>query len=211
MALIQPTDTPELWRVEAATETVSGETQISDATGAGNASTVISGAGEVEFMAAAVAAVGTFDALPAAGTPLLRGEIYSYGAGLLYMVRQDHTRTEHDPETVPALFIRYREDASGPMDWIAGEQVSVGTLRVYGGDTYRCIQAHVTQSDWTPPAVPALWAIVVPSGPGEWAVGVAYSIGDEVTYNGANYRCIQAHTSQAGWMPPAVPALWQAL
>ena len=25
MALIQPTDTPELWRVEAATETVSGE------------------------------------------------------------------------------------------------------------------------------------------------------------------------------------------
>ena len=82
------------------------------------------------------------------------------------------------------------------MDWIAGEQVSVGTLRVYGGDTYRCIQAHVTQSDWTPPAVPALWAIVVPSGPGEWAIGVAYSIGDEVTYGGTSYRCIQAHTAK---------------
>ena len=64
MALIQPTDTPELWRVEAATETVSGETQINDATGAGNASTVISGAGEVEFMAAAVAAVGTLIRCP---------------------------------------------------------------------------------------------------------------------------------------------------
>jgi len=44
---------------------------------------------------------------------------------------------------------------------------------------------------------------------------VAYSVGSLVTYpvSGVNhlYKCIQAHTSQAGWMPPAVPALWQDL
>ncbi|WP_431834736.1 carbohydrate-binding protein [Gulosibacter massiliensis] len=32
--------------------------------------------------------------------------------------------------------------------------------------------------------------------------------GDLVTFNGATYRCITGHTSQAGWTPAAVPALW---
>ncbi|WP_019006002.1 carbohydrate-binding protein [Cohnella laeviribosi] len=42
-----------------------------------------------------------------------------------------------------------------------------------------------------------------------WAPGVAYSVNDQVTYNGVVYRCIQAHTSLTGWEPPNVPALWQ--
>lgn len=42
----------------------------------------------------------------------------------------------------------------------------------------------------------------------EWAAGVAYVVGDQVTYLGLTYQCAQAHQSQAGWTPPAVPALW---
>ena len=42
----------------------------------------------------------------------------------------------------------------------------------------------------------------------EWQAGVAYAVDDEVTYDGTLYRCVQAHTSQAGWEPPNVPALW---
>ena len=42
----------------------------------------------------------------------------------------------------------------------------------------------------------------------EWASGVAYAVGDRRQYNGLLYRCVQAHTSQADWTPPAVPALW---
>jgi chitodextrinase len=42
-----------------------------------------------------------------------------------------------------------------------------------------------------------------------WAVGVSYTVGEQVTYDGATYQCIQAHTSEAGWDPPAVPALWE--
>ncbi len=42
-----------------------------------------------------------------------------------------------------------------------------------------------------------------------WAPGVAYSIGNLVSYGGSTYKCIQAHTSQVGWEPPYVPALWQ--
>ena len=41
-----------------------------------------------------------------------------------------------------------------------------------------------------------------------WEVGVAYAVGDRVQYEELLYRCVQAHTSQADWIPPAVPALW---
>lgn len=44
---------------------------------------------------------------------------------------------------------------------------------------------------------------------GTWQAYHAYSIGDVASYNGVNYRCIQAHTSLPGWEPPNVPALWQ--
>jgi chitin-binding protein len=48
-------------------------------------------------------------------------------------------------------------------------------------------------------------------GGGTWAPGTFYSVGATVTYGGASYRCIQAHTSLVGWEPPNVPALWQRL
>ena len=44
-----------------------------------------------------------------------------------------------------------------------------------------------------------------------WAVGKAYAIGDRVQYNGALYKCVQAHTAQADWTPDATPALWVAV
>ena len=42
----------------------------------------------------------------------------------------------------------------------------------------------------------------------EWQSGVAYAVGDRRQYEGLLYRCVQAHTSQDDWTPPAVPALW---
>ncbi|MBB5778164.1 carbohydrate-binding protein [Nonomuraea jabiensis] len=42
-----------------------------------------------------------------------------------------------------------------------------------------------------------------------WAPWTSYAIGAVVTYNGVDYVCIQAHTSQPGWEPPNVPALWK--
>lgn len=44
-----------------------------------------------------------------------------------------------------------------------------------------------------------------------WAPNVAYKVGDQVTYSGTTYQNLQAHTSQLGWEPPAVPALWQVV
>lgn len=42
----------------------------------------------------------------------------------------------------------------------------------------------------------------------EWTAGTYYNIGDIVSYQGTQYKCIQAHTAQIGWTPLAVPALW---
>ena len=41
-----------------------------------------------------------------------------------------------------------------------------------------------------------------------WAVGVAYSVGERVQFDGKLYKVVQAHTSQADWTPPTVPALF---
>ena len=41
-----------------------------------------------------------------------------------------------------------------------------------------------------------------------WEADTKYSVGDRRRYDGKVYKCLQAHTSQVGWEPPAVPALW---
>ena len=42
----------------------------------------------------------------------------------------------------------------------------------------------------------------------EWADGVSYTAGYKVQYGGNLWRCVQAHTSQAGWEPDIAPSLW---
>lgn len=62
----------------------------------------------------------------------------------------------------------------------------------YSGTVYRCIQSHTSQADWTPNAVPALWARIKanpdPSEPEEWVQPTgaqdAYAKGDRVKHNG---------------------------
>src|SRR5262245_31857133 len=49
-----------------------------------------------------------------------------------------------------------------------------------------------------------------PSAPA-WGAGRAYAPGALASAGGKGYRCVQAHTSQPGWEPPSVPALWQPL
>lgn len=41
-----------------------------------------------------------------------------------------------------------------------------------------------------------------------WAVGVTYSVGKRVQYDGKLYKVVQAHTSQADWTPDKTPALF---
>ncbi|QFZ22446.1 dioxygenase family protein [Saccharothrix syringae] len=58
---------------------------------------------------------------------------------------------------------------------------------------------------------PTTTTTTTPSQPGgTWASGTNYVAGDQVTYGGAGYVCLQAHLAQPGWEPPNVPALWRA-
>jgi len=151
------------------------------------------------------AVVSIYDAW-ATGTGYAVGDIVAYN-DRAYSCRQAHTsQSDWSPVDAFTLWVVHR--ANEPeLPWVACEPVEIGWTRTYDGTVYECIQAHVTQSDWTPDAVPALWQSQAPPT-GEWAVGVAYTIGDLVTYDGDTYECRQSHTSQAGWTPPAVPALW---
>lgn len=100
--------------------------------------------------------------------------------------------------------------------WQPGVEVKVGDVYTFGAFLWRCLQDHTTQGTWTPDLVPALWRkveIISEDSVRVWATGIDYVVGDEVAYpdeNGTKYICQQAHTSQTGWEPPVVLALWTA-
>lgn len=100
-------------------------------------------------------------------------------------------------------------------EWRKGIAVKVGEVYAMPEDKnlWKVVQAHTTQSDWTPSKTPALWVKYFTSGDPQlayWQEWYPYKVGDEVIYqpNGLKYKCLQAHTSQPTWTPPAVPALW---
>ena len=93
--------------------------------------------------------------------------------------------------------------------WASGTAYVIGDLRDYGGTLYRCVQAHRSQLDWTPPVVAALWVSTVPAGViPEWKQPAgahdAYRLGDQVTYNGKVWECVSDYCVYApsvfGWV-----------
>ena len=51
-------------------------------------------------------------------------------------------------------------------------------------------------------------ALQVPLMFPKWQAGKEYAVGDRVLYLGALYKVLQAHTSQAGWVPDIAPSLF---
>ena len=45
----------------------------------------------------------------------------------------------------------------------------------------------------------------------EWAAGQDYTAGYKVQHGGKLWRCLQAHTSQAGWEPENAASLWMEI
>jgi hypothetical protein len=78
--------------------------------------------------------------------------------------------------------------------WRPGIIVSVGDLYSWDGTVVQCLQAHTTQSDWSPDAVPALWKIHrnTTTNPEPWVQPLgghdAYQLGDLVTHNGQTWE-----------------------
>lgn len=219
MTLITTSDQP-IYYAEIVTGTIANTGTLLVGDYLATARTIEAHATENDLMFAL--AGSSAPAMPGAGSGVEHGEIYDY-SGALYRVRQTHIRTEHDPATIPNLFTRYQVDAGDALDWVAGEQVYVGTQRLYEGMLYQCLQAHITQSNTYPTApgiLGVLWGVVATTP--TWAVGVAYvgdntagaGKGDIVTYQGNEYQCLQSHTSIVTWYPTApgiINVLWVAV
>lgn len=95
-------------------------------------------------------------------------------------------------------------------EWKPGLSLAVGDTIMYGGSMFVVVQAHTMQAGWEPgTATQALYRRVQPEGSTEWQPDTDYATGAECTYEGNTYTCLQGHTSQTGWDPPHVPALWQ--
>ena len=95
--------------------------------------------------------------------------------------------------------------------WEIGKAYAVNDRRQYGDFLYKCVQAHTSQADWTPDAVPALWVKISTEEWPEWVQPTgahdAYNTGDKVTYNGKRYVSrIDANV----YSPEAYPAGWEA-
>ena len=102
--------------------------------------------------------------------------------------------------------------------WRVGKRYSVGEYLTYGenaiGDPqlYQVLQAHVSQEDWKPDEVAALYKPIGIDDGGYpiWSrptgAADAYNTGDIVDYNGTLYRCVMDGNV---WSPEEYPAGWE--
>lgn len=71
--------------------------------------------------------------------------------------------------------------------WKADTEYTIGYRVAFGGNLYKCVQAHTSQADWTPDATPALWTRVSIEEWPEWVQPTgaqdAYNTGDKVSHN----------------------------
>lgn len=88
---------------------------------------------------------------------------------------------DEEAETVTALF----------PAWEEGKAYAVADRVQYNELLYRCVQAHTSQSDWTPDVVPALWVRTSTEEWPEWVQPTgahdAYNKGDKVSHNGKHW------------------------
>jgi len=107
--------------------------------------------------------------------------------------------TDDDGDTIWRIDCPVGQRTAEPQDWhfamlLGSAQVGKFTLPASQQSTTRYF-FEANRGEWG-------------GGIAEWAVGTAYAVGDQVTYQGVTYRCLQAHTSIVGWYPNVVPALW---
>lgn len=95
--------------------------------------------------------------------------------------------------------------------YAVGDIISYGTNGVGDPQLYKVVQAHTSQAQWTPDAVPSLYDAfgLDESGYPLWAqpsgAHDAYNTGDIVNYNGTLYQSV---INGNVWSPDTYPAGW---
>lgn len=98
--------------------------------------------------------------------------------------------------------------------WATGVEYTADQRIRYGDKLYRVVQAHTSQTDWTPDKTPALFTEV--ALPGEIPVWKqptgaqnAYNTGDKVHYPDADGPIYRSTIDGNVWPPADYPAGWQ--
>lgn len=78
-------------------------------------------------------------------------------------------------------------------EWEVGKSYNVDDVISYHNELYKVIQAHTSQSDWTPDVVASLFTKVSPDGViAEWSQPTgahdAYNTGDQVTWKNSTWQ-----------------------
>lgn len=96
--------------------------------------------------------------------------------------------------------------------WRAGVPATVGQILRYGDDIYRVIQAHTTQSDWTPDITPALFTKISLEEYPQWVQPTgahdAYNKGDKVSDEGKHWI---SEIDGNVWKPGTVVGAWSEI
>lgn len=104
------------------------------------------------------------------------------------LLRQQINTLSVDDETA------YRMKEFYP-EWAAGEAYTVGYKLLYGGELYKVLQAHTSQADWTPNAVPAMFTRIDEQHDGSkydpipYDGNMALENGKYYSQGGVTYRC----------------------
>ena len=161
--------------------------------------------------AAANAAVAAATGNPADALTFTVPRYDNLGVITAYVASWDMVATGHDLQTILDAVTPEAPAATDVRKWAAGQTVRVGEQRWHDGELFTVIQAHTTQSDWTPTATPALWkqhradlaAWVAPTGAHD-----AYPLGARVTFKG---RIYESKIAANVYSPTAYPAGWTNL
>lgn len=138
-------------------------------------------------------------------TPEAQAEVVA--ASVLVAQIQAQSLTDEEALTVKAIYPQW---SGNGVNYAAGFKVLSAYI------LYKCLQAHTSQSDWTPEATPSLWAkVLIPdvSVIPEWEQPNStngYSTGDKVKRNGVTYESLVDNNV---WEPGAVgtEALWKEI
>lgn len=133
--------------------------------------------------------------------------------GRTYIARVPfHSVTE--PPKAPSVWMLYYDPYKGQAtDWFQGAEYLVGDLVHFNGNIYECRVAHAAIPGWDPVTAFTLWTKVNSKfssiNPFPWETWTTYEAGSVVMYDGYIYTCLTPHTSQPGWTPDAIGALWK--
>ena len=81
--------------------------------------------------------------------------------------------------------------------WAVGKAYAIDDRVQHDGTLYKCVQAHTSQTDWTPDKTPALWEVVSKGQTGTVDDPIDAALGMEYTYglyykdpdDGKTYLC----------------------